>query len=136
MTRSSCSRQLSALALCLLLMPTGFAQQTAPQNQTAPPPPPPANLPQSNPVAPTPATVPPQETRTLAQQAQQEQQLSISAPTPFRVQIPRSHNPLSPYRPSTAPPLDLHNSPRLEDLIRDGKLYITLQDAISLAIEN
>ncbi|MGB7356443.1 MAG: TolC family protein [Acidobacteriaceae bacterium] len=136
MTRSSCSRQLSALALCLLLVPTGFAQQTAPQNQTAPPPPPPANLPQSNPVAPTPATVPPQETRTLAQQAQQEQQLSISAPTPFRVQIPRSHNPLSPYRPSTAPPLDLHNSPRLEDLIRDGKLYITLQDAISLAIEN
>ncbi len=42
----------------------------------------------------------------------------------------------SPYRPSDAPPLDLTNSPRLENLIRDGKLYISLHDAIALAIEN
>ncbi len=135
MNRSSCSRQLSALALCLLLVPTGFARQTAPQNQTVPPPQP-ANVPQSNPVAPTPATVPPQQTQTLAQQAQQEQQLSIAPPKPFHVEMPHSHSPLSPYRPATAPALDLHNSPRLENLIRDGKLYISLQDAISLAIEN
>ncbi len=38
--------------------------------------------------------------------------------------------------PSTAPALDLHNSARLENLIRDGKLYISLQDAIALALEN
>jgi len=31
---------------------------------------------------------------------------------------------------------DLANSPRLEQLIRDGKLYISLQDAIDLALEN
>ena len=30
----------------------------------------------------------------------------------------------------------LANSPRLDQLIRDGKLYISLKDAISLAIEN
>ena len=51
--------------------------------------------------------------------------------------MPKSHhNPLFPYTPSKAPELDLHNSPRLENLIREGKLYITLQDAIALALEN
>ena len=29
-----------------------------------------------------------------------------------------------------------HNSPRLQNLIRDGKIYISLHDAIALAIEN
>jgi outer membrane protein TolC len=38
--------------------------------------------------------------------------------------------------PSNVPELDLGNSPRLQNLIRDGKLYISLHDAISLAIEN
>jgi hypothetical protein len=28
------------------------------------------------------------------------------------------------------------NSPRLNQLVRDGKLYLSLQDAISLALEN
>ncbi|MGA7521352.1 MAG: TolC family protein [Acidobacteriaceae bacterium] len=114
---------------------SAFAQQATPQNQV-PPPPAPANIPQSNPVAPTPVTMPPKQTQSLAQQAQQEQQLSIAPPIPFSVALPHSHNPLSPYRPSTVPPVDLHNSPRLEDLIRDGKLYLSLQDAIALAIEN
>ena len=34
------------------------------------------------------------------------------------------------------PELDLANSPRLQNLIREGKLYISLRDAIALAIEN
>jgi outer membrane protein TolC len=38
--------------------------------------------------------------------------------------------------PSTAPELDLSNSPRLQNLIRDGKIYISLRDAIAVAIEN
>ena len=50
--------------------------------------------------------------------------------------MPHSHSPLFPYMPSRAPELDLHNSARLENLIRDGKLYISLQDAIALALEN
>ena len=32
--------------------------------------------------------------------------------------------------------MNLANSPRLQDVIRDGKLYISLRDAIALAIEN
>ena len=50
--------------------------------------------------------------------------------------MPHSRNPLAPYRPSTAPDLDLSNSPRLQSLIRDGKIYISLRDAIAVAIEN
>ena len=67
---------------------------------------------------------------------QQTQQQAIAPQRPFHVDLPHSHNPLAPYRPSEAPPLDLTNSPRLENLIRDGKLYISLHDAIALAIEN
>jgi len=50
--------------------------------------------------------------------------------------MPRSRNPLAPYRPSTAPELDLSNSPRLQNLIRDGKIFLSLHDAIAVAIEN
>lgn len=38
--------------------------------------------------------------------------------------------------PSSVPPLDLNNSPLLQNLIRDGKLYLSLRDVIALSIEN
>ena len=38
--------------------------------------------------------------------------------------------------PSTAPEPQLTNSPDLNHLIRDGKLYLSLKDAIRLALEN
>ena len=88
---------------------------------------------QTAPSAPAPAT-PPQAT--IAQQAQQVQQQPLAADQPFRITMPHSRNPLAPYRPSTVPPLDLKNSPRLYNLMRDGKLYLSLRDAIALAIEN
>ena len=73
----------------------------------------------------------------LAQQAQQAQQVQpVAAQAPFHVELPHSKNPLSPYKPSTVPPVNLVNSPRLQSLERDGKLYITLRDAIELALEN
>ena len=34
------------------------------------------------------------------------------------------------------PPVNLTNSPRLQNLERDGKLYLSLRDAIALALEN
>jgi outer membrane protein len=43
---------------------------------------------------------------------------------------------LGPYRRPSVPPLFDGNATRLTGLIRDGKLYLSLQDAISLAIEN
>lgn len=40
------------------------------------------------------------------------------------------------YRPSTVPPARLANTSRLHSLIRGGKLYLTVQDTIALAVEN
>jgi outer membrane protein TolC len=50
--------------------------------------------------------------------------------------MPSSHNPLSAYSPSQAPEPQLTNSPYLNQLIREGKLYLSLKDAIQLALEN
>ena len=61
-------------------------------------------------------------------------QLSIH--TPARLAIPHSHNPFDAYAPSQVPEPNLQNSSRIDRLIRDGKLYISLQDAIALALEN
>lgn len=43
---------------------------------------------------------------------------------------------LGPYKTPTVPPLFDGSETRLQSLIRDGKLYLTLQDAIRLALEN
>jgi outer membrane protein TolC len=72
----------------------------------------------------------------LAQQAQDAQKASFAPPVPFQVPLPHSRKPFSQYRPSNVADLSLSNSPRLQNLIRDGKIYISLQDAIALAIEN
>jgi outer membrane protein TolC len=53
-----------------------------------------------------------------------------------RLDMPASHNPLSAYSADQVPHLDLANSPLLGQLIRDGKLYLSLEDAIRLALEN
>jgi outer membrane protein len=42
----------------------------------------------------------------------------------------------SPYVPKEVPPVDLANSPRLEQLLRAGNIYLSLEDAIALALEN
>src|SRR5271165_3053057 len=42
----------------------------------------------------------------------------------------------APYRTPAVSPVDLHDSRRLDSLIRAGQLYLSLQDAIALAIEN
>jgi outer membrane protein len=41
-----------------------------------------------------------------------------------------------PYRARTVPEIRLSNSPRMNDLIRAGNLYLTAQDVVALAIEN
>jgi len=63
-----------------------------------------------------------------------------SAPQPTRTTLqfdmPKSRNPLNAYAPDTVPEPVLSNSPRLDRLIRDGKLYLSLKDAIELALED
>ncbi|MCS7314447.1 MAG: TolC family protein [Bryobacterales bacterium] len=41
-----------------------------------------------------------------------------------------------PYRAREIPPVDLANSSRLESLLRAGRIYLSLQDAVALALEN
>lgn len=50
----------------------------------------------------------------------------------------KSHLPsvIAPYMPRSVPQPQLVNSARIESLMRDGKLYLSLQDAIYLALEN
>src|ERR1700733_4915112 len=43
---------------------------------------------------------------------------------------------ISPYKQQPIPPISLENSPRIRELIHDGKLEISMADAMALAIEN
>jgi outer membrane protein len=45
-------------------------------------------------------------------------------------------NPINMYRPTTIGKASFANSVRLDNLVKDGKIYLSLSDAIALAIEN
>src|ERR1700751_1875167 len=51
---------------------------------------------------------------------------------------PVSHfpNPIGPYTPRHLAPPNLANTARIDQLMHDGKLYLSLKDAIALALEN
>jgi outer membrane protein TolC len=129
---SRIQQQLAAAALCCLVSSNALAQTASPSQQQ------PASTQQSTPAAPdAPSATVQAQQPTIAQQAQQAQQVGpVGAQAPFHIELPHSRNPFAPYMPSTVPAIDLTNSPRLQSLERDGKLYVSLRDAISLAIEN
>lgn len=54
----------------------------------------------------------------------------------IRVDRPEGAGPLVAYKPTVVAPIRLDNSPRIHELIRAGKLYLTVQDALSLALAN
>ncbi len=138
--KSSSALRVKAAA-AILLLPVNLALVAEPALQQAPPLPstqaqPASATSQSAPEAPVPATGATATPPSLAQQMQQAQQQSFVPQRPFHIDLPHSRNPLAPYRPSDAPALDLSNSPRLQNLIREGKIYLSLRDAIAVAIEN
>jgi outer membrane protein len=45
-------------------------------------------------------------------------------------------DPINVYRPTTIAKADFNNSVRLQELVKDGKIYLSLSDAIALALEN
>ncbi len=45
-------------------------------------------------------------------------------------------NPLKMYAPTSVPAARLGNAPRLDQLMQDGKIYLSLSDAVLLALEN
>ena len=58
------------------------------------------------------------------------QQAAIAPQKPVAPAIVR------PYKPVVVPPARTSNSPRLAELVRAGTLYLTVQDAIALTLEN
>ena len=59
-------------------------------------------------------------------------------PTSRDFRVPRGYwkNPFAPYTPTTVDAAVTTNSARLEDLAKAGKIYLSLSDAIVLALEN
>jgi len=45
-------------------------------------------------------------------------------------------NVIAPYTPRHVAPPDLTNTPRIDQLMREGKLYLSMDDAVALALEN
>ena len=130
----------AAASIGLLLMSVstqpGVAQQTtSPAPQTAP-------APQTSPTAPAPPQTIVNDTTGQAGLPQ--------APAPKYTEPlflrdtgvdytkPKSHlwNPIKPYTSINVPQPRLGNTPRLGDLMRDGKIYLSLSDAVTLALEN
>ncbi len=66
---------------------------------------------------------------------------AAATPKPFVVgeyAQPRSHlpNPIAPYEQRRVAPPNLTNTPRLDQLMQNGKLMLSMSDAIALALEN
>jgi outer membrane protein len=59
-------------------------------------------------------------------------EISIENPQPSRF----IGHLFAPYRPRFVSPPVVNNSPRLRDLVRDGKLYLSVEDTIALVLEN
>ncbi len=112
---TSAARLLLALGLATLIASGACAQQTDQQDTK------PQSAPQSQPFT-TISVERPQPPRFLSQDY-----------TKPRGYFP---NPIAPYLVRTLPAPNLSNSPRINDLMRDGKLYISMDDAVSLALEN
>ncbi len=117
--RGRASGRLRAVAAAMLGlmagMPSGFAQQaatTAPDKAAS-------NLPS----APAPVLTEPLNLRSSLR--------DFSKPAGGLL-----GDPINMYRPTSIAKADFANSVRLNDLVKDGKMYLSLSDAIALALEN
>jgi len=105
----------AAALLCCLTLLTQTVVPVAAQNPQSPAP---SSASPQVPIPPTPAPT------------------SSPGAIPFdQLQRP-SRNPIDAYRGKSVPPPNMANSTRLNSLVRDGKLYISLHDAIDLALED
>ncbi|HEY4817381.1 MAG TPA: TolC family protein [Candidatus Acidoferrum sp.] len=124
LTRAS----LAAFLAVLLAGGPSWAQDQ-PQQQPAP-------APQQKPGLPTPQT-PAQDVYNTPTPTNPPIPVSLGTSKYSYRRAPRGFpNLIAPYRPIRVPEPVLTNSPRIDQLIHDGKLQLTLQDAVELALEN
>ena len=109
---------------------SGFAQQAQPQSQT-------------NPTAPAP--VKPVQNDTTGQPGLPQAPAPRMTEPMYLRDTPKDYtrgrgnffkNPLLRYQPNDFDLPRLQNTPRLDGLLRDGKIYLSLSDAITLTLEN
>ncbi len=107
-TLTSAYRQAAALLLASAIVPAGWAQDASPM----------PNAPSAQAQKAQPTAAQPFELKTYSQ--------------------PRSHwvNPVAPYSARTVTQPNMANTARFDQLMRDGKLYISMDDAVALALEN
>src|SRR5216684_4401302 len=113
------STRITVLAVCLLALPT-MAQQVAPPDQSAM-----------------------QAYSATTQSGTQSQAEVPSAPQPKNAssKLPdyskgKRHfpNPIAPYTPTVVAPPVLTNVPKLEQMIQNGKIMLSMNDAIAMAL--
>jgi outer membrane protein len=113
-------RAVAALVLALVTgVPSGFSQQAVlGAGQKSP-----EKAASELPATPAPVLTQPLDLRTSAR--------DFSKPTARLL-----GNPMNTFKPTSIPKSSFVNSVRLNDLVKDGKIYLSLSDAIALAIEN
>ncbi|MGA3069124.1 MAG: TolC family protein [Terracidiphilus sp.] len=114
-------QRLRAIAAVMLTLaagsPSGFAQQVAAGTTAT------DKAASDLPAAPAPVLTEPLDLRTSAR--------DFSRPAAGLL-----GDPINMYRPTRIPKASFANSVRLADMVKDGKIYLSLSDAIALAIEN
>jgi outer membrane protein TolC len=117
--RGQAGKRLRAIAAVMLTLaasvPSGFAQQAAAPAQD--------KAASDLPAAPAPVLTQPLDLRTSAR--------NFSKPAGRLL-----GDPINLFRPTTIPKASFANSVRLSDMVKDGKIYLSLSDAIALALEN
>jgi outer membrane protein len=107
---NSASRLIVAIVFAGVLSLSGWAQNAQPAQ---------SELPQA-----------PQPTPSPAPQKYQSASVDYSKP---RSQFP---NVIAPYKPELVPPPNLSNTDRIQQLMQDGKIMLSMNDAVALALEN
>lgn len=115
---------LALLCVALVISPGTFAQQA------------PAAASAQNPSVAVPQRAPGIAVPGLTGPAQDPQIPGMSPPSVPTGRSAYFTNYINRYRNPVFAPVNLANSPRLDQLLRSGKLYLSLQDAIALALEN
>jgi outer membrane protein TolC len=125
--RGQAGKRLRALAAVMLTLtagvPSGFAQQPTAETQSKGTSTTPDKAASNLPEAPAPTMTEPAWLRPSAR--------DFSKPAGRLL-----GNPINAYRPTTIAKANFANSVRLTDLVKDGKIYLSLSDAIALALEN
>ena len=121
-TKAKCGSRLYAVAAVMMTLmggtPTGWAQQVAGAGANRPDP-----AASELPAAPTPALTQPYPLEPIKSDFSQ----------PY---AGWKGNPINIFKPTSIGKASFANSVRLENLVKDGKIYLSLSDAIALAIEN